>query len=231
MEARFFLLTVFLIGTSLLFGQAIPKTDSETHIFWQFDKELKATDFRADVTKIPRAEKYCDTIGLCTVASIGVFAVMDVPKKKKLRGKLREKIYIAPAFEYGTSYRVKNDSLGIEKQQIVFDICELSARWMRKELAEMVNKMDAYGTLALWFKTLESDAKKTRDTMIDDFTKDVFLFRRKGAYKEWKENIEKELQALEQFATKPEDCYRFVTEKPLDENYEMAENIIGKLFD
>ncbi|MEM7485640.1 MAG: hypothetical protein AAF348_10580 [Bacteroidota bacterium] len=231
MKKTLIILTAILFGITFCIGQDDFQTDSETHIFWQPEKGLKRSDFKGDATKIPNAEKYCDTIGLCTVASIGVFAVLDIPKKKKLRGKLKEKPYIAPAFEYSTSYIVKNDSLGLEKQKVVFDICELSARWMRKELAEMVNKMDAYGTISIWFKTIESDAQKMRTEMIDGFTQEVFIFKKEGAYLDWREKVDELLKESEKFATKPEECYRFVSKKPLDQNYIMAKKVIGKLFE
>lgn len=206
-------------------------TESETHIFWQPENKLEWTDFRADANKIPNAKKYCDTVGLCTAASLGVFTVLDIPKKKRQRGRLKEKIYVAPAFEYSTSYVVQKDSLGIEKQQVVFDMFELSARYIRKELSSMLEKMDGYGTLSIWFKTIESDAQKLRTEMVDSYTKDVYIDNRPGAYLEWKERVDSTLNDLEKFATKPEDCHRFITKQPLDKDYKMAKTVMGKLFE
>lgn len=230
MNKTFITILILLVGT-FGFGQNTLPTESETHIFWQSGKKLNRTDFQGDATKIPNAEKYCDKVGLCTVASLGVFTVLDIPKRKKQRGILREKIYIAPAFEISTSYIVQNDSSGIEKQQVVFDMYELSARYMRKELSSMVNKMDAYGNLSLWLKTIEDKAQELRTRMVDAYTKDVYIDNRPGAYLEWKEKLDSTLKDLEEFATKPEDCYRFVIKKPLDKNYEMAKTVVGKLFD
>ncbi|SHG48412.1 hypothetical protein [Flagellimonas flava] len=230
MKESLVVVLTLLVGT-FGFGQGNLLTESETHIFWQPDKKLKQTDFKADATKIQNAIRYCDTVGLCTVASLGVFAVLDIPKKKKQRGRLREKVYVAPAFEFSTSYIVRTDSLGIEKQQVVFDMYELSARYIRKELGLMLERADAYGTLSIWLKTIENDAQKLRTEMVDSYTKDVYINNRPGAYLEWKEKVDSTLNDLKEFATKPEDCHRFVTKQPLDDKYKMAKTVVGRLFE
>ncbi len=108
---------------------------------------------------------------------------------------------------------------------------ELSARYIRKELSSMLEKMDAYGTLSIWLKTIESDAQKLRTQMVDSYTKDVYIDNRPGAYLEWKERVDSTLNDLEKFATKPEDCHRFVTKQPLEKDYKMAKTVVGKLFE
>jgi hypothetical protein len=37
------------------------------------------------------------------------------------------------------------------------------------------------------------------------------------------------LQQTESYTTKPEDCYRFVLNKPIEKDYKMADNIVGDL--
>lgn len=230
MKKVFIIALILLVGT-FGFGQDNLRTANESHLFWQPEKALKHTDFQGDASKIPNAEKYCDTVGLCAVASLGLFTVLDIPKKKKLRGKLKEKVYVVPAFEFATSYIVQNDSLGILKQQVVFDMYELSARYIRKELSLMLEKTDSYGTLSIWLNTIKGDAEKLRTKMVDSYTKDVYIDNRPGAYLEWKEKVDSTLKDLEEFVTKPEDCLRFATKQPIDKNYEMAKTIMGKLFE
>ena len=105
--------------TLLLFSWVAAQTnnhlDSGNHLYWEKGIQLKASDFRGDGKEISNAAKYCDTVGLCTVGAFGMFAVLDIPKRKRKRGRLREKVYIVPAFEYAKSYRIKEDSLGVEK--------------------------------------------------------------------------------------------------------------------
>ena len=164
------------------------------------------------------------------MAYVGLFGALDIPKKKKNRGKLIEKAYFAPAFEKTTSYIIKNDSLGIEKQKLVFDIYEISARCARKELAHYQDSIGRYGILSIIFKTIWADAKELHNKMVDAFTKDIYIEHRKGAYEEWKKEVAKILEELKEFATKPDDCYRFVKMKPIDKNYIMPKTVIGNLF-
>ncbi|MAU15804.1 MAG: hypothetical protein CMH46_09725 [Muricauda sp.] len=221
---------LFLLISIVAFGQDNEHLKNKEHIFWQENIKLKASDFQSDGKDIPNAIKYCDTIGLCTVGSFGMFAVLDIPKKKGKRGKLREKIYIVPAFESAKSYRVKNDSLGVEKQQIVFNIFELSSRWMRRELKKMTETMDSYGTLSIWFKTVESDAKKIAQEMVDGFTYDVFIEPKPNAYEKWKKQIDELLMETKEFETSEEEIRRFILGKPILEEYKMAEQLMGNLF-
>ena len=37
------------------------------------------------------------------------------------------------------------------------------------------------------------------------------------------------LEKTKEFATKPEDCYRFIIKKPIEKGYKEAENIVGDL--
>lgn len=221
---------LFLLISTITVGQNNEHLKNNQHIFWQENIKLKASDFQNDGKDIPNAVKYCDTIGLCTAGAFGMFAVLDIPKKKRKRGKLREKVYIVPAFELAKSYRVNNDSLGVEKQQVVFNIFELSTRWMRRELKKMTETMDGYGTLSIWFKTVESDAKKMAQEMVDGFTYEVFIDPKPNAYEEWKKQIDKMLLETKEFETSKEEIKRFTLGKPLLEEYKMAEQLMGNLF-
>ena len=221
---------LFLLISTFIFGQGNAHLKNNKHIFWQQDIKLKASDFQNNGKDIPNAIKYCDTIGLCTVGAFGIFAVLDVPKKKRKHRKLREKVYIVPAFMFAKSYRVKNDSLGVEKQQVVFNIFELSTRWMRRELKKMTESMDGYGTLSVWFKTVESDAKKMAQEMVNGFTYEVFINPKPNAYEEWRKQIDEMLLKTKEFETSKEEIERFTLGKPLLEEYKMAEQLIGNLF-
>lgn len=226
---KLFQLSFFLISAIIL-GQENLHLKNNEHIFWQENIKLKTTDFQNDGENVPNALKYCDTIGLCTVGAFGIFAVLDIPKKKRKRGKLKEKIYIVPAFELTKSYQIQQDSLGVEKQQIVFDIYELSARWMRRELKKLTESMDGYGTLSIWFKTVENDALKMTKDMVGRFTYEVFIKPQPNAYQKWKEQIDKLLLETNEFMTSEEEIARLTLGKPLLEDYKMADVLMGDLF-
>lgn len=230
-QFNFIFVIILLIGiNNSLFSQEKIKTESDTHIFWQPDRLLTIDDFKGNGSNNAKNIKYCDDLGLCTVACVGLFGVLDIPKKKKNRGKLIEKAYFALAFEKATSYIIKNDSLGIEKQKLVFDIYEISARYARKELAHYQDSVGGYGILSIMFNSVKANAKEMHKKMTGAFTKDIYIEHRKGAYEEWKKEIAKLLEESKEFETKPDDCYRFVKMIPIDENYIMPETVIGNLF-
>ena len=225
-------LTLTIVSSILFnsFGQENYKTESETHIFWQEKTVLTSNDFQGDCSGNPTQTKYCEELNLCVNAYVGVFAILDIPKKKRKRGELLEKAYFAPAFEKTTSCILKLDTLGIEKQKITFDIYELSARFARKELAYLQDSIGGYGVVSIFFKSVETKAIEMRNSLVDSYTQDVYINNRNGAYEEWRAKIDKLLEETKKYATKPEDCFRFVKNEPIDENYKMAETIVGNLY-
>ena len=204
-------------------------TESQTHIFWQPDRILTEKDFQGDGTKNPKFVKYCDEFDLCVMASTGVFAVLDIPKKKRKRGELIEKAYFAPAFEKSSSFILRLDSTGIAKQKVVFDIYEISARFARQQLKKLHDTVGAYGIISIMFKSVEARAIEMRKSLVDSYTKDAYIDKKPGAYEKWRTRVDKLLADSEEYSTKPEDCYRFVKNAPIDENYEMAKTVVGNL--
>lgn len=221
----------FLLFYYPLFSQEYSSYENETHIFWNPEKQLNKNDFKGDESSFGNAKKYCEELSFCTCGSFGMFSVLDVPKKKKNRGKLYEKAYFLPAFEKKTSWNLKNDSIGIKQQQLVYDIFELSARLSRQKLKQMQDTIKGYGTISIWYYTLKTYEAERRTKLIDQYTNEVIVKKEVGAFEKWKSRIESLLNELQEFATTKEDYLRFITSKPTDERYEMAKTIIGNLFD
>lgn len=227
---RLFIILLFIIGLiNNSNGQEKYPTESSTHIFWQSDRQLTKNDFKGNGSNNPKFIKYCDELDLCTSAFVGVFAIWDIPKKKRKRGELIEKAYFVPAFEKNTSYILNNDTAGIKKQKIVFDIYELSTRFARQQLTHFQDSMPGYGITTIMFKTVEFRAIEMRTKLIDSFTNDVYINKIEGAYKLWRDRIDKMLNDSEKYATRTEDCYRFIKGEPIEKEYIKAKNIVGNL--
>jgi hypothetical protein len=79
------------------------------------------------------------------------------------------------------------------------------------------------------FKSVEARAIEMRTSLVDSYTKDVYIDKKVGAFEIWRERVDKLLAESNEFATKPEDCFRFVKNEPIDENYEMAKTVMGNL--
>ncbi|NDV68508.1 hypothetical protein [Dysgonomonas sp. 25] len=230
MKIKYFLLLI-LMFLFYLRVNAQDYNETSTHIFWQEDKLLTEKDFQGNGSAYDKSRLYCDSLDMCCVAFIGVYAVLDIPKTEKDRGRLLEKAYFVPMFEKPTSYILsENDSLYIKKQQIVFDIYELSARHARMQLEEYQKKMGSpYGTISIMFSTVSNDTKKYRDKLVKEYTNDVYLQKKENAYYIWRSFIDEKLEELKQYATTTEDRLRACTQKPIDKKYISPDTIIGNL--
>ncbi|HSV77423.1 MAG TPA: hypothetical protein VLH37_10370 [Bacteroidales bacterium] len=156
-------------------GQNAIRTESETHIFWQENRRLTKEDFQGSAELYEKSEQLCEEINMCTMAYVGLWGVLDTPRRKRLRGRLPDKIYFAPAFDKTRSYIVKDDSIGVEKQQVVFDIVEVAVRFARWRLKQIQDSIGGSGIKSLVFMTVKEHAKQVKTFLIDEFTKDVYI--------------------------------------------------------
>lgn len=224
-------LLLLTLTTNVSMGQAEQvRMESETHIFWQPGRIITEKDFQGAGPADDKYIEYCNKYSLCVSASTGLFAVMDIPEKKRMRGQLLEKVYIVPAFEKATSFIIRLDSTGISKEMVTFDIFELSARFARQQLQKLQDSVPGYGIVSIMFKSVEARAADVRDGLIHAYVKDVYIDNKPGAFKMWRERIDRFLAESEKYATKPEDCFRFIKNAPIDENYKMAKKVIGNLY-
>ena len=125
------IISTFLTIFSLTcIGQTNYPTRDSIHIFWQPNLKITYSDYKGQTNTqvLEMMEKY----QFSASASVGVWSILDMPKKKKDRYKKFEKVYFAPAFERTTSFAKSNDTLQIEMQNLYLDICEVWARWQGK---------------------------------------------------------------------------------------------------
>lgn len=92
------------------------------------------------------------------------------------------------------------------------------------------NSVPGYGIVSIMFKSVEARAAEMRDGLINAYVKDVYIDNKPGAFEMWRERIDAFLAESEEYATKPEDCFRFVKNAPIDENYETAKTVTGNLY-
>jgi hypothetical protein len=208
-------------------GQQIYPTRDSVHIFWQPDLKITLNDYKGDSTKEVMAilRKY----DFSASASVGIWTVLDIPKKKNERGKKLEKAYFAPAFERTTSFTLTNDTLEIVKQNLYFDICEIWARWARKELQSIQDTMKSYGSISIMYTTIKKEMNDKKVEMYRSYFKDVFINKKEGSFQLWRDEVHKTLNNSTEWATKPEECYRLMSKKPIDDSYIMAPTLIGPL--
>ena len=224
-------LTLFFLGIVFhSLAQSNYPTRDSIHIFWQPGITLTYGDFKGDTT----GGKYKDSykrVGLQVVAYVGIKSIVDVPKKKKDRREKLEKVYIAPAFDMTASYTLTRDPEQIAMQQLYFDIAETWARWGRQQLVKYQDTMKGYGALYIMYSTVIKDAKAGQQQMNDAYTKDVIIDKKAGSFDKWKKIVYDQLRETSSWATKPEDCYRFIVNKPIDVDYEQSPTVLGAIPD
>jgi hypothetical protein len=228
MKIKLIIASLFVLLCQAVIGQNVYLTSNETYIMWQPNTKITKADYQGQ--PISQMDKMMDEYRFTASASIGLWSVLDIPKKKKDRDKKFEKVYFAPAFEKTTSYIRKNDSLQIEMQNLYFDICEVWARWARKELKALQDSTKGIGTLSIFYMTVKEDMHKNRISMFRAYFKEVFIDKSNGAFKKWRKEIDKALDETKIWATTPEECHRLLTQKPIEEGYIMAPTLIGPLF-
>ena len=211
------------------------RTETNTHIYWQPDRVLTKEDFQGDGSSYEKSRLFCDSLDMCTMAFLGYFKILDIPKKEKDRGLLLEIAYFAPMFEKNTSYILDDkDPLGVAKQQVIFDIYEVFARMTRRKFKELYKELGAeghYGVLSIMFTTTTGDFEKKRKDIVGAYSREVYIEKKDSAYYQWRELVDEGLSSLSEYATTIEDCERAIKGKPLDKRYITPEFIMGNLFE
>lgn len=216
-----FLATAVALTTQ---AQAL-KTEDANLKGWTKDAKILYSDFKGKPSD--KIKKYNKEIGLQASAQVGLRSILDVPKRKRDRGPLLEKVFIAPFFVKTGSVTFTADEKELDKQRLYFDMGEVVARMMRKELQQVQDSLKAYGTLWIMYSRVRDFYCEKFGQMVDQYTYDVFIGKKEGAYEQWRHEIDKLLTELNEYYTKPEDCHRLLTGKPIDPKYEQSETVMG----
>ena len=223
----------FLVTSIQAQKKQVYKNESETHIGWQADRPLTNADYQGNFNENPKLQKYCDEIGLCVIAATGVFFRIDARKGKYKPGKYYERLYVSPLFQKNiSSYSSTADSLDFAKQQLVFDIDELTARYMKYQFHHFLDSLDLHcdNECTYFFLGFYEEAMAIRDSVMFRYTYDVYNFNREGAYEEWRQNIDRLLDMYKDYATTPEEVQRILFDKPLDKKLELAKRLMPSWF-
>lgn len=213
-------LTVIYVTAS---GQTL-KTEDSNLKGWTKETKIVYSDFKGKPgDQLKRLNKEA---GLQASAQVGLKSALDVPKKKKDRGRLLEKVYVAPFFIKNTSVTMTKDEKELDKQRLYFDMSEVHARKMRRDIELIQDSTNAYGVILILYPNIKDFYCAEFGKMFDAYTYEVFVEKQNGAFEKWRSLIDKELGELEKYATKKEDCHRLLTALPIDSEYEQSEKIL-----
>lgn len=214
------LVVIFLIGLNdITIAQNTNKNDTDRYIYWTKDRVTTQQDYLGKGELIENAEKHCYDFGLCTKAEAIVLAALDIPKRRKNRGEMIEKIYFATVFDKTKSCILKYDTTGVKYQQVVFDIYELSARFARQQIAIVQDTSTTYGVMSSIFNSLIAKTDQMCADLINSYYQDVIIDKKKNAYNEWRIKIDKLLEESIKFVAKQEEYNRFIKNMPVDKEY------------
>lgn len=231
MKFKTFIFILFSIIVSTLNGQNHLQKEDENNLYWQPDVKIDYLHFQsesdADCTK--GNEKY----RLKMSANIQLYGIVDIPKShlsrkiKKRTG--NDKLYLSPIFCKKCSCILSEDSVELVVYQLLFDVAEMCARGLRKELLETQQQMNINNVNTMFFTTIKNNwDERMRGTWASIY-QDVLIQKKEGKYAEWRTLVDELLEANKDFATQPYEIERLILGNPIEQNYVQAKTIIGDL--
>jgi hypothetical protein len=231
MNFRAIIFMFFCTFTIMLNAQSEYLIESENDLFWQPNVEIKFSHYQAKTDSA--CLKYYEKYGLQMSSNIGIRGVVDIPKthlsKSIRKRKGFDKSYLAPVFCKNCSCKLSEDSLTLKVDQLLFDVAEICVRGTRKELFERQSEMNINNVNTMFFTTVKNSWDEKMQSFFGSILREILIEKKEEAYAEWRQTVDELLQQTENFATQPQDCYRFVLGEPIEKNYVKAEWITGDL--
>ncbi|MEN0050702.1 MAG: hypothetical protein AAF806_26790 [Bacteroidota bacterium] len=225
MKAIAFVIVVTMLVIPL--SQEKHKLNRDDWIYWQDDKPLTSQDYKGEVGDCG-TEVIDDSVAVEAMACLAIWSVLDVPKNWK-KGSKYEKFYFVPVFNTQKSWTKTNDSSAILKQQVFFDMNELSARWARRELYSLRKKTgNATGTTANFYATVEKQMQELKQQMYTSYFNAVFRTNSLDNLQSWVNFTTEMLEGTEAYKTTEIEFERLFTEKP-EKGYKKAKWILGAM--
>lgn len=231
MKYQTFIFILFSIIVSMVNGQNHLQTEDKDNLYWQPDVEIDYSHFQSE----PDADciKYNEKYGLKMSPTIQLKGIVDIPKShlsrkiKKRTG--NDKLYLAPIFCKNCSCILSEDSVELVVYQLLFDVAELCARGLRKELIETQQEMNINNVNAMFYTTIKNRwDERMRGTWASIY-KDVLIQKKDSSYVEWRTLVDEMLEANKDFATQPYEIERLILGEPVEEGYVQAKTIMGDL--
>lgn len=136
---------------------------------------------------------------------------------------------LSPVFNVNKSWAKSNDSIAILKQQVYFDLSELSARWARKELYSLREKAgNSTGTTAIYYETIRQKMQEMKQGAYASYFDAVFRTNSLDSLQNWVDFTTEMLEKTNNFETKAIEFERIINDKP-EKGYKKAQRIIGRL--
>ena len=200
-------------------------TEDASNIYWQPHHNINFSDFQSDDKD--DCIKFNEKFGLKMSSNIALRGIVDIPKKKN-SGKY-DKLYLAPVFCRGCSCKLDEDSLDLKVSQLLFDLAELSARQIRKELFNLQEQINVDNINSMFYTTSKNKWEKIMHGSWATIFREIYIEKKDRSYESWRQMVDELMEQDKDFQTTAEECYRFVMNEPLKRDYKMAKSITDDL--
>lgn len=220
---------LFLFITASVHAQNPVQTEDKLNLYWQPNVEIEYSHFQSesDADCIKYNEKY----GIQMSPNIQLHGIVDIPKShqsKKIKKRIGyDKLYLAPIFCKNCSCMLQEDSLELVATQLLFDVAEMCARGLRKDLIATQNEMNINNVNTTYYRTLKNKWDETMWGTWGSIYQDVLVQKKDSAYIEWRTFVDEMLDFNKDFATQPYEIERLILGEPIEEGYVQAKRIMG----
>ena len=231
MKSILFLFVLINIAVSSATAQNQFLSEDLDKVYWQPKVAIDYADFQSPSTAdcVAYNEKY----GLQMSANIQLKGIVDIPTShlsKNVRKRTgNDKLYLAPVFCKDCSCILAEDSVELVVNQLLFDVAEMSARGLRRELSETQQDMKINNVNTMFFSTAMNKWDESMREVWASIYQDVLIQKKDNAYLEWRALVDELLAANEDFATQPYEVERLSRGEPIEKGYVQAETILSDL--
>lgn len=231
MKFKAFIIILISVIVSSANAQNQVEAEDKDNLYWQPNVEIDYSHFQSesDADCIKYNEKY----GLKMSANIQLKGIVDIPKSHQSRKVKKrtgnDKLYLAPIFSKNCSCMLSEDSAELVVYQLLFDVAEMCARGLRKELIETQQQMNINNVNTMFFTTIKNKwDERMRGTWASIY-QDVLIQKKDSAYIEWRTLVDEMLEENKGFRTQLYEIERLIIDEPIEEGYVQAKTIIGDL--
>lgn len=225
---------VILLTTLFLtvFYHCNAQYETDTHIIWQPGVKLTFEMFQGAPSDSAFVQKL-KGLNIYHQVAIGFWSALDIPKSKRGWKKgLQEKYYFCAAMEKSNSFFIIRDSTELKYAQVIWDICEVSTRISRRNLAQFISQINEgiskknNGVISIQYMTCLNDGKQFGKEVTHAFFDEVVTTHDEQAYQKFRRQIDELLDELSEYATTEAEIIRLTSNQP-DEGYILAPSLMG----
>ena len=229
MDIKAFIFILLIITVSSLMAQNQIQVEDEEVLYWHPDVEIEYSHFQSESDE--ECIKYNEKYGVKMSAHIQLYGIVDIPKShlsRKLKKRTGfDKLYLAPIFCKNCSCTLLEDSVELVVNQLLFDVAEMSARGLRRELIDTQKQTNINNVNTMFYTTVKNKWDERMREVWGAIYQDVLIQKKDSAYIEWRTFVNEMLETNKDFETKPYEIERLISGKPTEKGYLQANTIMG----